>query len=142
MSPLLRSRRSSAQVRTRMTHVSYHSISASHFPLWRIYCLCLHANGVLLKVFKVVRRPPRQMHSMGSRQGPMSSASAAYRPATLGHNGIRNNSSFTEYSQCFFCFWILFVTLFVLVFIVPFSLDVEQVNWWGVVVRNDKHQLF
>lgn len=98
-------------------------------------CVC-NANNVLLKVFKVVTRPPWQPHLMGTRQGPVSSASAACRPATLGHNGIGNNSSFAAYSLCFFCFWILLLTLFV----ISFSLHVQQVNWWVAVVKNSKNK--
>lgn len=101
-----------------------------------IVCMCSHANNVLLKVFKVVARPPWQLHSMGTRQGPMSSASAAYRPAALGHNGIRNSWSFTAYSQCFFCFWIPLLKPFFLLAVIPFSLHVKQVNWWGAIVKN------
>lgn len=73
---------------------------------------------------------------MGTRQGPMSSASAAYRPATLGHNGIRNSSSFTANSQYFFCFWITLLKHFFLLAIIPFSLHVKQVNWWVAIVKN------
>lgn len=87
-------------------------------------------------------RPYRKPPCTRTHQGLMSSASAAYRPAPLGHNDIRNNSSFTAYSQRFFCFWILLTRIFFLLFIVPFSLDIQQVNWWAVVGRNDKSQLF
>lgn len=86
--------------------------------------ICVQTN-VLLKVFKVVARPAWQLHSMGTRQGPVSSASAAYRPATLGRDGIRNSSSFTPYSQGFFCFWIPLLKLFVLLAVVPFWFTCE-----------------
>lgn len=49
-------------------------------------------------------QPLWQPHQMDTRRGPMSSALAAYRPATLGPNGIRNNSSLAAYSQCFSVF--------------------------------------
>lgn len=66
--------------------------------------VCLLANKFSLNMFKVVKQPHWQPHQMGTCQGPMSSAVAAYRPATLGPNGIRNNSSLAAYSQCFSVF--------------------------------------
>lgn len=82
-----------------------------HFCL---YIICLYLLNVMyVLVCKQVypeyvqggkAQPLWQPHQMDTRQGPMSSALAAYRPATLGPNGIRNNSSLAAYSQCFSVF--------------------------------------
>lgn len=64
--------------------------------------VCLRANKSNLNLFKVVKLSP-----FGSQirceyvEAPTSGALAAYRPVTLGPNGIRNNSSLAAYSLCF-----------------------------------------
>lgn len=70
--------------------------------------------GMLLLTNK--RHVPRSLRPADMSDGnisrsPMSCAPAAYRPATMGPNGSRNNSSLAAHSQRFSCFWMLSLTL-------------------------------
>lgn len=112
MSPRWRSRRSSVQVWTvgpMEKQWNPRSIPCPHETFLLFECLqllrsvisdCLPTNltWICSKVVKTSRRV---------RWEPMSSTQAAYRPATMGPNGIRNNSEPCRLFPVLLCFRIL-----------------------------------
>lgn len=100
-----------------MVNEYYRTICAlvSKMEISTFFCIisaCLWANKFKSESVQGWKAQPFwQQHQIGTCQGPMSSALAAYRPVTLGPNGIRNNSSLADYSPLLLCFWILLVLL-------------------------------
>lgn len=84
------------------------------------------ANKFTLNVFKVVKS------RRCVRWEPMSSTPAAYRPATLGPNGIRNNSEPCSIFPVLLFFWILWahpvLSRLPCCCIISFHLHVKQVD--------------